>query len=148
LSLEVGDRCPLHATAVGKAIAAYMSRPELEAALGPGELPRFTRHTLTSRAQLQAELTRVRRDGFSTNDEEAIEGPVLFGAPIFDSLGKAFAAVSVSVPLGRCSPARRKTLPQAVERTSAAISTDLRRLGFASRETIKESKDTRDAIAG
>jgi IclR family acetate operon transcriptional repressor len=133
LSLEVGDRCPLHATAVGKAIAAYMSRPELEAALGPGELARFTRHTLTSRAQLHMELARVRSDGFSINDEETIEGAVLFSAPI-DSLGKAFAAVSVSAPLGRCPTARRKTLSQAVKRTCAAISKDLRRVEFTWQE--------------
>ncbi len=129
LSLDVGDSCPLHASALGKAVAAHLPHLSLESALGKGKLPRYTRHTITSRARLALELAEVRRRGYATNDEETVDGVVLVGAPVFDADGRVAGAVSVSSPTARCSPEKRRAMVDAVTRTAAAITKDLERVG-------------------
>jgi DNA-binding IclR family transcriptional regulator len=125
LSLNIGDLCPLHASALGKAIAAYLSPPELEVVLGEGKLPRYTSRTISTRRELQAHLTAVRREGCSLNDGETADEAFVFGAPIFDSVGTAFAAVSVTASSVRCSGAKRKSIINGVKSTASAISQDL-----------------------
>jgi DNA-binding IclR family transcriptional regulator len=44
------------------------------------------------------ELEKIRRDGYSADDEEYIEGLICFGAPVFDFNGMPVAAVSISCP--------------------------------------------------
>jgi IclR family acetate operon transcriptional repressor len=130
LSYGVGDRCPLHATALGKAVAAHMSPAELEAALGQTELRRFTPYTIETRTQLQAELAEVRRLGYATNDQETVEGAVIIGAPVFDSTGNCFAAISVSALMVRCPARKEKAIIAAVKRAAAALTKELADLGF------------------
>jgi IclR family acetate operon transcriptional repressor len=130
LSLDLGDSCPLHAAALGKAIAAWMPPAELRAALGRGKLPAYTAKTIVSRARLAAELARVRRLGYALNEEETIEGALLAGAPIFDAQRAAFAAISVAAPTARCSARKREHMIRAVRETAAAISRELAALGF------------------
>lgn len=130
LSLDLGDVCPLHASAVGKAVAAHLPAGELKRLLGGGRLPRFTPRTITSRSRLAAELAKVRRQGFALNDEETVEGAFLAGAPVFDAGGRVCAAVSLSAPTVRCVPAKRQAMIAAVKRAAAAISQELVRLGF------------------
>lgn len=130
LSFDIGDRCPYHATAVGKAVAAYLPRAELEAALGKGKLPRYTLRTIRTRAAFQAELETVRRLGYAVNEEETVPGAVLVGAPVFDANDRAFAALSVSAPTPRCSPEKRRAMIGAVKQAGVAVSRDLARAGF------------------
>jgi DNA-binding IclR family transcriptional regulator len=130
LRYGVGDDCPLHATALGKAVAAYLSSDELKSALGQPKLARFTRHTITSRARLRAELVDVRKNGFATNKQETTWGAIMWGAPIFDSRRRVCAAVSVGVPTARCSQQKRRMIVDLVRSTAAAITADLGRLGY------------------
>lgn len=136
LSFEVGENSPLHATAVGKAIAAYMLPGELDAVLGRGELQRFTRLTISNRQQLDRELAKVRREGFSMNREETVEGAVLIGAPIQDGSGKTFAAISVSSPIARCPKQKRDAMIREVKRAAAEITMTLGQLGFVAIEAV------------
>ncbi len=132
LSLDVGDTCPLHASALGKAVAAWLPEGLRRKLLGEGPLPRFTRRTITSRARLEQELKRVRRSGYSLNDEETIEGAFLAGAPVFDAEGRICAAISVSAPKPRVTRARRKAIIAAVRRAAAALTRELAEVGFVS----------------
>jgi len=133
LSLDLGDACPLHASALGKAVAAHLPAEELKRLLGGGRLARFTSRTITNRSQLAAELARVRRQGYALNDEETIKGAFLAGAPVFDATGRVCAAVSVSAPTARCLPAKRQAMIEAVKRATGQLSRDLARLGYRSR---------------
>jgi DNA-binding IclR family transcriptional regulator len=130
LSYGIGDRCPLHATALGKSVVAYMNPAAREAALGKGRLEVFTRRTITSRAKLSQELARVQRRGFAVNDGETVEGAMVIGAPIFDAEGRAFAAVSASALAARLPAAKRRDMIAAVVEAASAISRELAGLGF------------------
>ncbi len=130
LSLGVGDSCPLHASSLGKAVAALLRPEALAAVLGSEPLARFTAHTITKRAQLLRELARARACGFATNEEETIEGAFLVGAPVFDCAGEVMAAVSLGSPIARCSAAKRDRMIRLVKETGTAISRRLEELGY------------------
>jgi DNA-binding IclR family transcriptional regulator len=134
LSFNVGDLCPIHATALGKAIAAYLPAKQVDALLPKGKLPKLTSRTLVRRSQLKAELLGVRRRGYAINDEETIKGAILVGAPLFDSGGKVFAGISVSAPTARCSAKKRREIVAQVLAASRAISRELRDADFRAPE--------------
>jgi DNA-binding IclR family transcriptional regulator len=141
LSFDVGDLCPVHATAVGKAIAAYLAPDQVEELLPKGRLPQLTSRTLTSRAQLKAELVRVRQQEYAINAEETIKGAILVGAPLFDSLGRVFAGISVSAPTARCSLTKRREIIEQVLAASRAITHDLRDAAFKTQPVGNGSGD-------
>jgi len=72
------------------------------------------------------------------NNEETVPGAVLIAAPLFDSNSHVCAAVSVSAPIVRYSPDRRKTIVQNLLATTRAITLDLAQIGF----TLPEFRPT------
>jgi DNA-binding IclR family transcriptional regulator len=100
----IGRRTPLHCTATGKALIAHLGRPELRRLLG-SRLKRFTPHTITDWAELEAELAEIRRLGYAIGREELEPGLVAIAAPVYDLAGRVAAAVSVSGPSFRMTTA-------------------------------------------
>jgi DNA-binding IclR family transcriptional regulator len=99
---RVGGRQPAHCTGVGKAILAH--RPPDALALFDGDLlPRKTKYSIATGAQLRTELARVQARGVATDFDEAALGFGCIAAPIGDTC-EAIAAVSV------CGPRDRITL--------------------------------------
>lgn len=125
LTFHIGDDCPIHATAMGKAVAAFLSAAELSHLLKGRSLAQYTTRTKTRRLHLKAELAQARKNGYALNDEETVAGALLIGAPLFDSTGKVCGALSVNTPTVRCSASRKQTLIGAVVSTGKAISKDL-----------------------
>ena len=81
----IGHRGELHSSASGKAFLAFLPRPAQDLLLSATTLTKFTHNTITTLAALKVELARVRRRGFSVNDEEVELGVRCIGAPIFDT---------------------------------------------------------------
>jgi DNA-binding IclR family transcriptional regulator len=96
---RAGDRLPLHASAVGKAILAFADVETQENALRV-PLDAYTARTITSGVRLRAELAHVRRVGFALSEEELTVGAVSCAAPVLDAQGGVVAAVSVVVAGG------------------------------------------------
>lgn len=63
-----GDRNPIHTCAMGKALLAYDDDPVAM----DEPFPRYTPATIVTRADLDADLERVRERGYSVNDEERL----------------------------------------------------------------------------
>ena len=95
---EVGRQFPLHCTAQGKLFLAFAEQGAALMSALPGTLPASTPLTLTSRAELAAEVAQAAATGFAMDNEEAFRGMICFAAPIFDYTGQIMAAVSVSCP--------------------------------------------------
>lgn len=94
---DVGAREALHATALGKAVAAHLEPEHLTELLAHHPLTALTPNTITSRAALDRELALTRERGFATDVRECrIDGHCV-AAPIFDHRGIA-GAVSISAP--------------------------------------------------
>jgi IclR family acetate operon transcriptional repressor len=130
LTLHIGDDCPIHATAHGKAVAAFLSAKDLGTLLESSKLAQFTERTRTRRHDLELELERTRKAGYSVNDEETVTGAFIVGVPIFDSQSSVCGSVSVNTPTARCSAARKKNLIASIMETGKRISSDLAAVGF------------------
>ncbi len=118
---RVGKKIPLHCTAIGKTLLAAMDPPERERRLATLPLPPLTRHTLTDRRGLQAELERVAAAGLAEDAEEHEEGITCLAAPVQDHSGHVLAALSVSWPSFRFDPKKKETYGQSIRAAAAEI---------------------------
>lgn len=98
---NVGAERPLHCTAVGKALSAWLPAAELQAALARTPLQAYTAKTITTHEGLQAELRRVRNAGYAIDDEEQHEGLRCIAMPVHDRSGEVVAAMCVLGPRHR-----------------------------------------------
>jgi IclR family transcriptional regulator, acetate operon repressor len=123
LSSRVGTRRSLPATALGKAIAAFLSKEEAEQTLPGVTFQPFTPKTIINQVQFQQELDKIRRQGYAVDDEEATLGARCVAAPIVGPAGSAIAAVSISGPTTRVTVNQVSALATAVMNAATAIST-------------------------
>ena len=123
----IGIRAPLHCTAVGKAILAYLDDGEVEEIIRSMGLPRFTQNTITDRERLNAEVRKIRDSGFATDVMEHEEGVCCVGAPVRNHTGQVVASISVSGPSQRMTAARIEEIAPLVMERAAEIS---RRVGY------------------
>lgn len=95
----LGERLPLHATAVGKAILCQLADDAIEELLPP-KLATFTHRTISDRDQLLDEIRAARADGLTQADSELSQGLYALAIPLpwgyFTSqlAGLTFAGVS------------------------------------------------------
>lgn len=116
----VGGRAPAYCVATGKAMLAFQPDGYLDRY---GEtLTRYTPATLAAATVLKAELARVARIGYAINRGEWRETVGGLAAPIFDGLDRVIAAIGISGPLERLTPARMKEYAPATMRAAAEIS--------------------------
>ncbi len=130
---EVGATRPIHCTAVGKILAAWLPGRELDALIRRTVFEPKTAKTITSPAAFRRELARVRSTGFAMDNEEHIAGIRCIATPVRDYTGEVRAALCVVGPKNHM-PGRR--LPE-IRETLAAVSADLSvRLGYRSTEEM------------
>ncbi len=101
LETHAGYRCPLHVTALGKAILANLPDERVDEIVDEHGLEAWTPETITDRAELFDRLETVRERGFALDDEEHMTGLRCVGAPITTTGGTVVGAVSVSAPTSR-----------------------------------------------
>lgn len=94
---EVGIVIPVHASALGKAMLAFLP-DDAERVLGSGTLRSMTGETLTSSEDLRIQLDEVRSTGIAVEQDEAVIGESSIASPVFDSWGTAVGAIGVVVP--------------------------------------------------
>jgi DNA-binding IclR family transcriptional regulator len=93
----VGRSFPLHCTAMGKVLLAFLDGKARKQVLS-GKLEAFTLNTITDPAVLERELTRIRRSGFAVDHEEITRGIMCVAAPLAGRDGDLVAAISVTFP--------------------------------------------------
>ncbi|HEX9363390.1 MAG TPA: IclR family transcriptional regulator [Candidatus Dormibacteraeota bacterium] len=125
----LGRRTPVHCTASGKAITAF-GPAEVRERLLDLPLDRVTPHTITDRAELEAQLEEVRRTGVARTHEELEVGLDAIAAPVFGAEGEVVAALDVSGPSHRLRD--RTDLDRLTREGAADLS---RRLGYRARRT-------------
>lgn len=117
----VGDRRPLHATSLGKAILAFLPEEERDEILRALPLDRHTERTVTTVAALRASLDETRRAGVSVSVDELVRGASGVAAPIVDRDGRLVGACSIGGPTDRMRP-RLRLLAADVKTTARAVS--------------------------
>lgn len=96
-----GDRNPVHSTALGKAILAFLPESRTREILGENPLIPKTPRTITQRTHLLEHLSAVRDQRVALDMEENVTGVTCVAAPIFDNTGRVIAAFSISGPASR-----------------------------------------------
>ncbi|MGB9662023.1 MAG: IclR family transcriptional regulator [Moorellaceae bacterium] len=122
---QVGMRLPAHCTGVGKVLLAFLPPSEVKRIIAARGLPRFTKNTITDLKTLEAELARVRAQGYAIDNEEIMDSLRCVAAPIRDHSGKVCAAMSVSGPVARLEGERLNLAIERVTKTAAEISAGL-----------------------
>jgi IclR family transcriptional regulator, KDG regulon repressor len=138
---KIGASVPLHCSAVGKVLLAYMNDGDRERHLSQMELRRFTENTVGSIQELQTELARIRKNGYGCDLEEHEPHVRCIAAPVWDHSGAVNASLSVTGPAVRMSTARLREIAPLVRQAGLEIS---RELGYKS-EVARTAAPVRSA---
>lgn len=125
LHFEIGSHVPIHCTASGKMLLAAMKPAERRRIIDNVGLPPYTPHTITARAEFEAELNTIAQQGFSLDREEFLLGMAAIAVPVTGSDGAVIAAVACHAPSVRFNFAQIKThlppLKDAARKLSATL---------------------------
>lgn len=94
---EVGIVIPAHASALGKAVLAYLP-DQAKTLLSRDWLRSMTGETVTDPETLRRQLDEVALNGLATEQDEAVLGECGIAAPIFDASVQPAGAIGVVVP--------------------------------------------------
>mgnify|MGYP001007731281 FL=1 len=120
----IGERKPLHHSASGKAILAYLPQAEFEGYI-LWALSASIKDAKVTAQQLRECRQQVLSDGFSIDDEEGEAGVFCFGVPLFSSGGSLFGSVSVSIIKGSITMLEYNHFSKRILETGEIISRSL-----------------------
>ncbi len=126
VAISIGTRFPAHETSMGRVLLAGLDQAQRETILRTAILEARTPKTITTREQLDQELTRVADQGYALVDQELEIGLRSIAVPILGQSQEVVAAINVSVPAASMTAAEmRRRLLGPLQQTAAAISRDL-----------------------
>jgi IclR family acetate operon transcriptional repressor len=140
---RIGAAVPLHCTAVGKVMLAFMPEEEGEKVVRQLELKRLTPNTVGSVQELQAELNRTRKNGYACDLEENELHIRCIAAPIWDHTGNVHASVSITAPVVRMPVNRMRQLAPLIQQAGLQISQ-----GLGYKPPTKQSASAFQRMAG
>ena len=82
LNLEAGDHLPLHASASGKLYLSSIKKDDALEIFKNIKTPASAKNTITEISQFKKELNKIKKQGYSFDDEEWFNGMVGLSLPI------------------------------------------------------------------
>ena len=101
IQLPVGTQVPFHCTASGKMYLSSLRKDRLERMLDSLDLSPRTGRSLSDADSLKTELNETRARGYSTDDEEFMEGMTAVAVPILDDRDRLLTTLSIHAPVQR-----------------------------------------------
>ncbi len=124
-SLRVGSRTgltmPAHCTSAGKAMLAAMPAERLHRLYSGPRLRTMTERSISTLAELEAELAGIRKAGYATNQSESEDGITAIGMALPDDGTRPLAGFSVAGPAARLGRAQVREAAAALERGVAEL---------------------------
>lgn len=105
--VPLGKALPLHCSASGKVLMAYLSRKEIDEIITRHGLPRFTPNTITRKDILLEELEKVKERGFGESREEYGKDAAALAFPVFNRKGEIVASLSIQSTVNRLNKTTR-----------------------------------------
>jgi IclR family KDG regulon transcriptional repressor len=93
---QTGSVIPLHTSAIGKVLFAYMDGEKRDEVLARHDFQKLTERSIDNRADFIREIEKARRDGIGFDNQESVTGLSCVGGPIFNSRRQCIAAFSLS----------------------------------------------------
>lgn len=140
ITLQPGSRVPVHCSASGKMILSQLSPAQRKRLIAAAPLERYTNRTVTDPALIEAELQRVRRDGYAIDDEEFLPGLVCVAVLVPTMNTVSNLCVAVQAPVMRLTPEKGLKLLPALQRAAAEI-------GRIEAETYESRNDNGEVAA-
>lgn len=126
LRFEPGSRVPAHCTAIGKLLLSQLPEDALEAQFAGGKLTRYTATTLTDLRRLKADLQRIRRQGYSADNQEFMSGVVCIAVPVRGPRnGQVCAGLAISAAEARLTLAGIKRFLPDLHKAAAKLAYEL-----------------------
>ncbi len=119
-----------HATAAGKAMAAFLPGESRMTILQTASFPALTERTRTDPSEVEKDWAEIRARGYATNDEETIVGATFLAAPVFDSRLRVCGSISVGVPKVRFSHAFAEDIASHIVDACRRLSEKLGETGY------------------
>lgn len=116
---------PVYCTALGKALVADLSDPQLRTLLEVSRFKAFTPNTITSWRGFLRELERVRKEGIAVDDEEYSSGVRCVAAPVRDFSGRCVGAIGISGLRARLTKKQMAISSRHVKTVAAKLCRDL-----------------------
>jgi DNA-binding IclR family transcriptional regulator len=130
IDARFGATRPLNCTAVGKALLAYQPSKDIRVLYEGGAFEKMTGNSIVELELLLSELEKIRKQGWSFDDEEFMAEVCCVAAPIRDGGGEVIASVSISAPASRVR-GRENEIIELVKLHAKRISENL---GYIERE--------------
>ncbi|MCS0501999.1 IclR family transcriptional regulator [Ancylobacter mangrovi] len=111
-----------HATALGKAILAWLPEAEIARVVAEHGLPVFTERTIDSLGELIESLRLVRRHGFAVEDGEYRPGVSALALAIRDPWGAVVGSIGCLIPRDSDEMARLRDLHRQVDAAARSVS--------------------------
>lgn len=92
----IGALLPIHCTSHGKVLLAFAVEDSLEVFLKGVNLERKTRHTITTIAELQQDVGKIRSRGYALDDLEYFEDVRCIAAPVWGMDGLCIGALGIT----------------------------------------------------
>ena len=121
---QAGKVGPAYCTGVGKAMLAYLSEDELQAAIDRQSFHRFTPNTYDTPTKLRAELQLIRDRGYAFDREEHEPGIICIAVPILTRAGRVIGALSVTSTTQRTNLTALELYAVRVKDTAAQIAAE------------------------
>lgn len=137
MAANINTYAPVHATALGKAMLAFLHPMEAEEILLKRARPKLTSKTITSVRALLKEFRRIREQGFAIDNEETEKGARCVAAPIFNSQGRPIGAMSISGPVSHITVSATSQVAQGLVDATRKISSQL---GFPIAARVKRHR--------
>lgn len=100
-SVTVGEVRELYCTVGGKLLLAFFEPERLETYLRSHRRKRYTDTTLTGKAEIMAELEKIRQEGIARTSDEQVQGSSGLAGPIYSNTGEIIAALLIAGPSER-----------------------------------------------
>jgi DNA-binding IclR family transcriptional regulator len=125
----ISKRLPLHCTACGKILLAYMSEQDRKSFYSRNALKAYTKNTVTDVMQLERELEGIRREGVAYDREDYKPGLWAIAVPIYDAADRIIASASVIVPQENSGAEGTRYLTGVIRKCGRELSQAIRRVG-------------------
>jgi len=121
-----GYEFPLHASAPGKALIAWLPEKELDAILGRYRFTRYNENTITNRTAFKKHLLESRQRGYTTDFAEEFDGCHCLGVPILNERNYPVGTIWTTGPTKTLTAHRMPLFAQRLRKAACAIAIALR----------------------
>jgi len=120
--IKVDYHVPLHTSAPGKALLAFLPKDQLDDVISRMDFKRYTPNTITQPDAFLVELQAVAEKGYSIDISEQLEGCQCVGVPVLDSSDRAIAAIWTTGPSSQLSVSSFEQVAEVLKKGAQALS--------------------------